>query len=229
MKSAEEIATLLAVRRRALLIGGMAMILHGLNRTTRDVDLWLDPGMGPEEWAENVAQFLRDNPELRLTRIAVETNVTSAEIAGVIAEDRVVRLHGADRPIDLFRIPHQLEEIDFEAAWTRSLPLETGKLRLIEEIDLIVSKQFTGRAHDESDIRFLEEKIEESGRQKLRHCSEEEARRLFERFTTPMLASFAAREAEQPKVRNLGLAVLQELANEGDPFAEELLEGIEQE
>ena len=97
----------------------------------------------------------------------------------------------------------------------------------MEEVDLIVTKQLTGRAHDETDIRFLEEKIEEAGMHKLRQCNLEEGRKLFDRFTSPTLASFAAREAGAAGVRALGLDLLKALAGDGDPFAEQLLEGIE--
>lgn len=41
--TAQEVVALLAGERRTVLLGGMAVILHGLNRSTKDIDMWIDP------------------------------------------------------------------------------------------------------------------------------------------------------------------------------------------
>lgn len=38
----EEFLTRLGDRSRVLLLGGLAVIAHGLSRTTEDADVWLD-------------------------------------------------------------------------------------------------------------------------------------------------------------------------------------------
>lgn len=40
---AKAVVDSLANRRNTLLMGGMAVILHGLSRTTKDIDIWVDP------------------------------------------------------------------------------------------------------------------------------------------------------------------------------------------
>jgi hypothetical protein len=54
----------------------------------------------------------------------------------------------------------------------------------MEEIDLIVTKQLTNRAHDLTDIRFLQDKIEADYRRRLPGCSADEARQMLARFAT---------------------------------------------
>ena len=39
--TAQEAVVFLANRRRVVLLGGMAVILHGLSRSTKDYDIWL--------------------------------------------------------------------------------------------------------------------------------------------------------------------------------------------
>jgi hypothetical protein len=53
-------------------------------------------------------------------------------------------------------------------------------VRLMEAIDLIVTKQLTDRPHDETDIRFLTNKIEAQYRARLRRCSEAEAAAMLD-------------------------------------------------
>jgi hypothetical protein len=65
-------------------------------------------------------------------------------------KDGLIRLAGLDRPIDVFYLPDEIEISDFEGVWQRSTPMEHG-LRLIEKIDLIVTKQLTDRAIDRTD------------------------------------------------------------------------------
>jgi hypothetical protein len=72
--------------------------------------------------------------------------------------------------------------------WERGTPIDHG-VRLIEAIDLIVTKQLTDRPHDETDIRFLTQKIEAEYSSRLRTCSEAEAASMLERFATPEIAT----------------------------------------
>ena len=41
--TSQEAVGFLASKRRTVLLGGMAVILHGLSRNTKDYDIWLDP------------------------------------------------------------------------------------------------------------------------------------------------------------------------------------------
>ncbi len=203
---AHEVVTRLARRGRVIVLGGIAVVLHGFHRSTKDVDLWVDP-LGDERlWADSLRQFMRSEG-LTAARFADAAGnfapVDLEEIPAVVAEDRFVRILGADRPIDAFRAPNHLTAEEFDEIWQRCELLEDGT-RLLDEIDLIVTKMGTGRPHDEADTRFLQSKVERSYRERIKTCSPNEASKLFERFTTPDIAAFAATEAEDPAVRALG-------------------------
>ena len=65
MTPAASIARELAQKTRTLVLGGAAVILHGLNRSTQDLDLWIDPAPSPEAWAKPIVDVLQFHPELR--------------------------------------------------------------------------------------------------------------------------------------------------------------------
>jgi hypothetical protein len=105
--TAREALEFLASRRRTVLLGGAAVILHGMNRMTKDYDIWLDPLPDPKAWASGIVELLEAAPFLQARRIAtiatgMWTPITASEIATVGSEDGVVRLAGVDRPIDVF-------------------------------------------------------------------------------------------------------------------------------
>jgi hypothetical protein len=97
---------------------------------------------------------------------------------------------------------------------------------LLEAIDLIVTKQLTDRPHDETDIRFLTNKIEAQYRARLRTCLEAEAVAMLDRFATPEIAAFAVRESKDDSIRAVGWRILHEMRANGDPFAEEFIREI---
>ena len=209
-----------------MLLGGAAVILHGLSRGTKDFDIWLDPNPDPDTWAQPIGHLVAQNSSLHLLRVAPQPHlwdpVALEQLPVVAWEDRLIRIGGTDRPIDVFYIPNELEVSDFDSVWQRATPMEYG-IRLMEEIDLIVTKQLTDRPNDRIDIRFLEDKIEANYRTKLRSCPVEEATQMLARFATPGIAAFAFQEAVDPSVRSLGWKILNELKVAGDPFADELV------
>jgi hypothetical protein len=228
--TAPEALAFLAKERRTVLLGGAAVILHGMNRSTKDFDIWMDPHPDADTWAAPIAHLLEQDSSLSLLRIAplpqLWNPVTIEKLPVVANEDRLIRIAGTSRPIDVFYIPNELEAADFEAVWQRGQPLEHG-IRLMEEIDLIVTKQLTNRPNDRTDIRFLEDKIEAAYRDTLRTCSAEEAQEMLARFATPEIAAFAVKEATDADVRSLGWKLLNEMRQAGDPFAEDLIREIE--
>ncbi len=155
--TAQEAVVFLANRRRVVLLGGMAVILHGLSRSTKDYDIWLDPLPEPEVWALEIKELMAVEPTFQAQRIDPVffgnwLPVSRTDIARVGVEDGLIRLAGVDRPIDVFYLPNEIEISDFEGVWQRSTPMEHG-LRLIEKIDLIVTKQLTDRAIDRTPNR----------------------------------------------------------------------------
>ncbi len=226
---ARDLVAELAQKRRTVLLGGLAVILHGLNRNTKDIDIWLDPSPDADAWASSIRELLQKHPTLLPNRIGSDPGtwipISLDSLSAVGREDRMIRITGTDRPIDIFYIPNELESADFESIWQRAKVLEDG-IKLIEEIDLIVTKQSTGRPHDESDIRFLNDKVEATYRNRLETCSAAEAADLLARFATPEIAAYAFRKSKDQDVRTLGMNLLEEMRVEGDPFAAELIQEI---
>ena len=66
---------------------------------------------------------------------------------------------GASQPLDIFRDPNELEISEFDEVWNRATQLDDGT-RVPDAIDLLVTKQATGRDKDMRDIAFLEAKAE---------------------------------------------------------------------
>jgi hypothetical protein len=197
-------------------------------RSTNDVDLWLEPSSSEHLWA-GVLRHLIEAEGLTAARAGNQPGIFVAikadDIASAVAKDRFVRILGADRPIDVFRIPNQLDVSDFDEVWNHARELPDGT-RLIDEVDLVVTKMDTGRPHDESDIHFLHLKIQKSYMHRIRTCSLDEATKLLERFPDADIAAFAATEAEEQAVRSLGLNTLNALSNSGNPYAAQLAEEV---
>ena len=226
--TAQEAVAFLASKRRTVLLGGMAMILHGLSRNTKDYDIWLDPLPDAQTWAAAIQQLLTREPPLQVQRISSFGGwmpIGVADVPLVGTEDRLIRIAGADRPIDVFFVPNEFDAADFEGVWERGTSIDHG-VRLMEAIDLIVTKQLTDRPHDETDIRFLTNKIEAQYRARLRTCSEAETAAMLDRFATPEIAAFAVRESKDDSIRAVGWRILHEMRANGDPFAEEFIREI---
>ncbi|MGL5020340.1 MAG: hypothetical protein ACRDBP_19545 [Luteolibacter sp.] len=139
----------------------------------------------------------------------------------MIDHDKVIRVMGLDRPLDIFRDPNELEISEFGDVWNRATQLDDGT-RVPDVIDLLVTKQATGRDKDMQDIAFLEAKAEREYLAKLPTASAEEAADMLARFLTPKVAEAGLHHSEE-SVRHLSLGYLKELAEEGDPFAREIL------
>lgn len=221
---AQDVIARLAGQSRVIVLGGIAVVLHGLSRSTKDIDIWLDPLDNEQLWANSLNDFL-STEGLTASRVGdgIENfiPIRPDELANVVASERFVRALGTDRPVDIFRIPNHLTTKEFNEIWERSQRLPDGT-RMLDEIDLIVTKMETGRPHDESDIRFLQNKVERIYRQRLKTCSLKEGTEMLERLPTPNLVAFAATEAEDRAVRNMGMQILEDLCMVGDPYALQL-------
>ena len=140
---------------RYLLVGGLAMNLHGVPRTTMDVDLVvaLDPA--------NLKAFLVAVEALRLSPVApVSLNdmLDPARRQQWLKEKNMLVF--ALRPpeiqgptVDVLIDP----PVDVEAALTRTIwrEVEGVRIPLISVEDLIHLKEKSGRAQDRSDIEHL--------------------------------------------------------------------------
>ena len=223
-QTAAELTSQLARRHRVLMLGGLAVVGHGLSRSTFDSDVWLDPGLPVGEWCHVVRSITAGQSRLQIVSIGNWKNVPEKDFLEVVGRDGVVRIIGLNQPLDIFRKPNQLDPAEFNEIWNRSEILDDGT-RLPDPIDLLVSKQETGREKDQTDIIFLEGKIQADYLARLPGASRDEAMQMLGRFLTPRVAEAALAHSEQAG-RDLGRRFLRELAAEGDPFAAEILRKI---
>jgi hypothetical protein len=211
----------LAAEFRVLSLGGIAIIATGLSRNTYGTDIWLDPLGSAEDWARKLWPLISGCGDARPVAMGSWRTIAPGELAAVIERDHVLRIAGLDRPLDIFREPNQLAVDGFDEVWERAQPMDDGT-RLPDPIDLLVSKQETGRDKDRADIIFLEGKIEADYLARLPAASVPEAEAMLARFLTPRIAE-QAMDHTHPAVQDLGRGFLNELAAEGDPFAAEIL------
>ncbi len=212
----------LTSERRVLLLGGLAVIAHGHSRATKDADIWLEPMSSADEWAGVLAAAWADFPNLRLARLPHWTPLaTRGEIAVAADETGMVRVIGLECPLDVFRKPNEIEIEDFETMWARSTLKDDG-VYLLDAVDLLVSKEDTGRDRDLADKRFLEVKIHTDFGAKLAGASLEEARALFARYADHVVCERALANPDAA-VRSLARGVLEELAAQGDWFSRDVL------
>lgn len=222
--STENVIRAIARELRVMTLGGAAVIAHGLSRNTHDADIWVEPLASPLDWASRVAPHLYGTGVLRPLAIGSWTPISHDEFAEVIGRDGVVRVMGMERPLDIFRDPNELGTSDFPAIWGRGIPLDDGT-RLPDAVDLLVSKQDTGRDKDIQDIVFLEAKAEREYLEKLPGAGEGEAIAMLARFLTPRVAE-AGLTHPAAAVRELAGQFLRELAEEGNPFAADILKRL---
>ncbi len=215
-----------ATRQRVVLIGGLAVIAHGYSRPTKDGDAWLDPLDSPESWAAAVIATMAEFDGLSLWSLAERRPLDPAELSEAVALDGVIRVSGLNADLDLFRKPNVLACEDFDPVWTRAA-IWADEVRLIDAIDLILSKENTGREQDHQDIRFLEDRVRREFSARLAVATPADARALFARYTDHVVGE-AALANPDPAVQALGREILRELAAQGDWFSREILARLEE-
>lgn len=220
--SAGEFITALAAQHRVLVIGGLAVIAHGFNRPTKDADVWLEPLDLPETWANSIYNVCERFPGLTIHALPGWRQVSGPEIAVAAEEIGMVRVLGLDCPLDIFRRPNEFPVDSFDEVFERATASSDGT-RLPDPLDLIITKLNTGREKDLDDSRHLESVIRERYRPLLPSASLDEVRRLFDRFLDWQVCRMALANPAQ-EVRDYAVECLREMAGEGDPFSQALLE-----
>jgi hypothetical protein len=216
----------LSARTRVLLLGGHAVIHYGMHRETKDADIWCEPLADPESWATLLSAIIADFPECYVWDLAARRKIDSAHVPTLIADLGVIRIGGLNLPLDIFRRPNNLDEEDFAHAWTAGKPMVgEANLRVLDEIEMIVTKEDTDRHRDREDITFLESRIRERLSPILAACSPEEARAHFARYADHVTCEAALRNPH-PEVRALATETLREFAAAQNPFARELLRAL---
>jgi hypothetical protein len=147
MKLPPDLAAMLSAfadeRVRYLIVGGHAVGLHARPRTTKDLDVWLDPA------AENIALACRALLVFGVPSPLVEELRTASP-------DEIVWL---GRPPARIGLLLSIPAVDFESAWSRRVDVDLDGVRIhvIGREDLIANKRAVGRPRDKRDVRALEQ------------------------------------------------------------------------
>jgi predicted nucleotidyltransferase len=142
---------------RYVIVGGVAVVLHGHVRMTADLDLVVDLE------TRNVSSAIEALVELGLRpTIPVEPLQFADEgIRTSWVRDKGMTVFSMIDPIDAFRHVDLFAEspMPFEDLWQRSevVPLGDLEVRVASIADLIAMKRTAGRAQDIADIERLEE------------------------------------------------------------------------
>jgi len=206
----------LASQHRVLVIGGLAVIAHGFNRPTKDVDVWLDPLDSSAAWAEALQLVCAGFSGLTIHTLPGWRPVAGPAIAAAAEDIGMVRVLGLDCPVDIFRRPNEFPADSFDEVFERSTP-NADATRLPDPLDLIITKLNTGRDQDLDDSRHLESVIHNRYRAILPAASLDEVRYLFDRFLDWEVCRMALANPSQD-VRHYAVECLREMAAEGDPF-----------
>ncbi len=129
---------------RFLLIGGYAVIFHGYNRTTGDMDIWIDPD------EENKSKFIACLFELEYRQEDIDylrsLDFTKAQVFSIGEEPQRV---------DFLT---QVNLLNFKEAYENKMiaPLDGLEIPYIHFNDLVLMKMNTGRLKDKSDVEELQ-------------------------------------------------------------------------
>lgn len=218
----KEFIAALADQHRVLVIGGLAVIAYGFNRPTKDADIWLDPMSSATAWAQALDRLCAGFAGLTIHTLPGWRPIDGPEIAAAAEEIGMIRILGLDCPLDIFRRPNEFPEDSFDDVFERGRPNTDGTC-LPDPLDLIITKLNTGRDKDLDDSRHLESIIREKYRSILPSATLEEVMHLFDRFLDWEVCRMALGNPSQD-VRNYTIERLREMADEGDPFSQALLD-----
>jgi predicted nucleotidyltransferase len=146
---------LLAARVRFIVVGGLAVLLHGIDRLTADMDLVVD--LAPPAVGEAMAALLAAGFRPMAPVDAMEFADPAQRAAW--KRDRGMEVFSLWDPtnrrptVDVFLEP----PIPFETLWNASIEVKIGDLaiRLASIAHLIQMKQATGRPKDLEDVTRL--------------------------------------------------------------------------
>lgn len=132
-----------AADARFMVVGGYAVGAHGRPRTTKDLDVWVEPTL--------------DNAH-RVLKALAEFGAAAGELT---PEDLATPGTGfmMGRPPSRIDILTQLVGVDFDTSWARSMTTEFApecSCRVIGLDDLIANKRAAGRPQDLADVQALE-------------------------------------------------------------------------
>ena len=148
---------------RYVVVGGLAVVLHGYARLTVDVDLVIDLDEGPAARAMEtlVAMGLRPRLPVDPREFAV------ASVRETWIRDRGMQVFSMFDPSNPMRVVDLFAShpLPFPELWSRSqeVVLPTTTVRIASIPDLIRLKRMAGRPQDDADIEQLEAILREKG------------------------------------------------------------------
>lgn len=212
---------LLSKDHRVILLGGLAVIAHGRDRHTHDVDIWLDPLNSAESWSNVIADACRAFPEASVHRLPGWVQVIDQGIADAADETGMIRVLGLGMPLDIFRRPKEFEETGFDAVFQRATRNDDGTY-LPDPLDLLQSKLDTDREKDLHDIQHLESVVRRRYFAQLPTASLADATDMLDRFSDWQVLRAALTNPDSA-VQDLARRHLHEFAELGDPFSQAIL------
>ncbi len=145
---------------RYVVVGGVAVVLHGHPRLTADLDLAVDLSPGEARRAIDTLVGLGLRPRAPVDPAGFADPATRARWAA----ERGMRVFSKWDPEEPMRVVDVFVEnpVDFEELWSRSeiLPLSGTTARVASIPDLIRLKRLAGRPEDRLDIEALEAILE---------------------------------------------------------------------
>lgn len=140
-----------------LIVGGLAVNLHGVPRTTQDLDIII---------ALNKENILKINKILKklgyIPRLPVNPDSLADEkTRNSWAKEKNLKAFSFYHAVDNYKVIDVVlfSPIEFAASFKNKIikKAQDVELNLINVDDLIKMKKFSGRAHDLSDVKLLEE------------------------------------------------------------------------
>lgn len=141
---------------RYVVVGGVAVVLHGHPRMTADIDLVVDLAPAAAEAAIDALTAFGLKP-----RVPVDPRAfADPEQRQAWIEQRGMKVFSLYDPADPLRSVDLFVEppIPFADLWSRAkrVALPAGEVRVASIDDLITMKEIAGRVQDSEDIRALE-------------------------------------------------------------------------
>jgi hypothetical protein len=145
---------------RNVVVGGVAVVLHGYARLTADLDLAVD--LAPAEAAKAIDALV--NLGLRPTAPVDPSGFADPRIRAEWIAQKNMQVFSMRDPANPLRQVDLFAEhvIDFEELWERSelLEIDNTTVHVASVPDLILLKQRAGRPQDLADIEALEAILE---------------------------------------------------------------------
>jgi hypothetical protein len=208
---------------RLILLGGLAVIGHGMDRGTKDADLWMEPMNSTVEWLNVLNSILSKFEGARIVTLPGWQNLSGADLVENLEQVGMIRVEGLGVPLDLFRKPNGVEIEEFDEIWERSRSLP-DHLGLPHPLDLVRTKENTQRPHDQNDHVYLMSVAREAQGDALASASnQKEALVLIDEFYDYAVLERGL-DNPLPEVREVIWSEIEQLTDDGDPFAKELLE-----